>query len=154
VLGGIIEQVTGQSVLSFARKYLFDSLGIEDVYWDMTTGNHYHTDGGLYMTPRDMARFGYLMLNHGTWDGKEIVSSEWVNRSTRTHYQMGGGMGFGYHWLTFPETGIYAAAGHYDQWIYVIPEVDMVVVFTGQIADDDPHPTYKLLHDFVLRNLH
>jgi CubicO group peptidase (beta-lactamase class C family) len=153
VLGGIVEQVTGQSVLSFARKYLFDPIGIKDVYWDMTTGNHYHTDGGLYITPRDMARFGYLMLNQGAWDGQEIVSSEWVNQSTRTHYRIASGMGFGYHWLTFPGAGIYAAAGHYDQWIYVIPEVDVIAIFTGQIADDDPHPTYELLHRFILHNL-
>ena len=153
LLGGIIEQATGQDVYSFARKYLLDPIGIGDVRWDRTTGNHHHTDGGLHMTPRDMARFGYLYLNHGTWDGQEIVSSEWVNRSTSTYYQGGGRIGFGYHWLTFPGTGIYAAAGHYDQWIYVIPEADMVVVFTGQIADDDPHPTYKLLQDFILHSL-
>lgn len=154
LLGGIIEQATGQDVYSFARKYLLDPIGIGDVRWERTTGNHRHTDGGLHMTPRDMARFGYLYLNQGTWDGKEIVSSEWVNRSTSTYYQGEGRIGFGYHWFTFPGTGIYAAAGHYDQWIYVIPEADMVVVFTGQIADDDPHPTYELLQDFILRSLH
>jgi CubicO group peptidase (beta-lactamase class C family) len=153
LLGGILEQATGQDVYSFARKYLFDPIGIGDVHWERTTGNHYHTDGGLHMTPRDMARFGYLMLNQGTWDGKESVSSEWVNRSTSTHFQ-GRRIGFGYHWVTFPGTGIYAAAGHYEQWIYVIPEADMVVVFTGQIADDDPHPANELLQDFILHSLH
>jgi CubicO group peptidase (beta-lactamase class C family) len=153
LLGGILEQATGQDVYSFARKYLFDPIGIGDVQWERTTGNHRHTDGGLHMTPRDMARFGYLYLNHGTWDGQEIVSSEWVNRSTSTYHQ-GRYIGFGYHWFTFPGTGIYAAAGHYDQWIYVIPDADMVVVFTGQIADDDPHPANELLQDFILHSLH
>ncbi|MEA3441844.1 MAG: serine hydrolase, partial [Chloroflexota bacterium] len=85
LLGGILEGATGQDVLDFAREYLFDPIGIGNVRWDKTTGDHYHTDGGLYMTPRDMARFGYLMLHNGDWDGKEIVSPEWVARSTEAH---------------------------------------------------------------------
>ncbi len=74
LLGGILEQATGQDLLAFAREYLFDPLGIENVIWSKTTGNHYHTDGGLYLTPRDMARFGYLMLHGGTWDGRDRLA--------------------------------------------------------------------------------
>jgi hypothetical protein len=150
LLGGIIEQVTGRDVLAFAREYLFDPIGVGEVRWQKTTGNHYHTDGGLWMTPRDMARFGYLMLNNGTWDGKEIVSSEWAAQSSSTHYQTTGFYGYGYQWWTWPGTGIYAATGHYEQKIYVVPEADLVVVFTANIADQDPHPTDALLGRFIL----
>ena len=150
LLGGIIEQVTGQDVLAFAREYLFDPIGVGEVRWQKTTGNHYHTDGGLWMTPRDMARFGYLMLNNGTWDGKEIVSSEWVAQSSSAHYQTTGFYGYGYQWWTWPGTGIYAATGHYEQKIYVVPEADLVVVFTANIADKDPHPTDAFLGRFIL----
>ncbi len=149
LLGGILEQATGQDLLAFAREYLFDPLGIENVIWSKTTGNHYHTDGGLYLTPRDMARFGYLMLHGGTWDGKEIVSPEWVARSTEAHYQTGSGKGYGYQWWT-QERGIYAARGHYEQTIYVVPEADMVVVFTGNIPDDIIPPTDGLLYHYIL----
>jgi CubicO group peptidase (beta-lactamase class C family) len=149
LLGGILQQATGQDVLDFARQYLFDPLGIDVERWDRTVSGHYHTDGGLYMTPRDMARFGYLMLLGGTWDGKEIVSPEWVYRSTAAHYQAIGGYGYGYQWWT-QEWGIFAARGHYEQLIYVVPEADMVVVFTGQIPDEVIPPTDGLLFRYIL----
>jgi CubicO group peptidase (beta-lactamase class C family) len=149
LLGGILEQATGQDLLVFAREHLFGPLGIEEAVWSKTTGDHYHTDGGLYLTPRDMARFGYLMLHGGTWDGQEIVSPEWVSRSTETHYQTGSGKGYGYQWWTL-DRGIFAAHGHYEQMIYVVPEADMVVVFTGEIPDDMIPPTDGLLYRYIL----
>ncbi|HSR29821.1 MAG TPA: serine hydrolase, partial [Anaerolineae bacterium] len=150
LLGGIIEQVAGRDVQSFAREYLFDPIGVGPVFWDKTTGNHYHTDGGLYMTPRDMARFGYLMLHNGTWDGREIVSAEWVARSSTAHYQTNGGYGYGYQWWIFPDGIGYAARGHYEQIIFVLPEADLVVVFTANIPDNDPYRADGLLHRFIL----
>lgn len=109
LLGGILEEATGRDVLGFAHEYLFDPLGIDDVQWDRAPGGHYHTDGGLYLTPRDMARFGYLMLHGGTWDGQEIVSPDWVARSTESHYQASAGQGYGYQWWTL-DGGIFAAS--------------------------------------------
>ena len=149
LLGGILEQATGQDVLSFAREHLFGPLGIKDVRWDKANGNHYHTDGGLYLTPRDMARFGFLMLRGGTWDGEEIVSPEWVTHSTEAHYQTDSGKGYGYQWWTL-EKGIFAAHGHHEQLIYVVPEADMVVVFTGSIPDSMIPPTDGLLYRYIL----
>ena len=149
LLGGILEQVTGRDVLAFAREYLFEPLGIQDVKWDRAPGNHYHTDGGLYLTPRDMARFGYLALHGGTWDGKEIVSPEWVTRSTETHYQASGGRGYGYQWWTL-DGGAFAAHGHYEQIIYVVPAADLVVVLTGDIPDDVLPPSDGLLYRYIL----
>ena len=149
LLGGILEQVTGMDVLDFARQYLFDPIGIGDVRWDKTASGHYHTDGGLYMTPRDMARFGYLMLQDGKWDDEEIVSQEWVEDSTRTHYQTSSGNRYGYQWWTLGQCG-YAARGHYEQNIYVIPEADLVIVFTGNIPDDILPPTEGLIYRHIL----
>jgi CubicO group peptidase (beta-lactamase class C family) len=149
LLGGILEGATGRDVLGFAHEYLFDPLGIEDVRWDRATGGHYHTDGGLYLTPRDLARLGYLVLHGGTWDGREIVSPEWVARSTETHYQTGSGRGYGYQWWTL-EGGIFSAHGHYEQLLYVVPQADMVVVFTGNIPDSIVSPTNGLLYTYVL----
>jgi CubicO group peptidase (beta-lactamase class C family) len=149
LLGGILEQATGRDVLAFAREYLFEPLGIQDVKWDKAPGNHYHTDGGLYLTPRDMARFGYLALHGGTWDGKEIVSPEWVARSTETHYQASSGRGYGYQWWTL-DGGAFAAHGHYEQIIYVVPAADLVVVLTGDIPDDVLPPSDGLLYRYIL----
>jgi CubicO group peptidase (beta-lactamase class C family) len=150
LLGGIIEQVTGGDLLPFAREHLFDPIGIGPVFWDKTMGDHYHTDGGLYMTPRDMARFGYLMLHNGTWDGQEIVSADWVARSSTAYHQAYGNVGYGYQWWILPGGLGYKADGHYDQKIFVLPAADMVVVFTADIPDDDPYRADGLLHSFIL----
>jgi CubicO group peptidase (beta-lactamase class C family) len=150
LLGGIIEQASGRDVLGFAREHLFDPIGIGDVVWTFTTGGHYHTDGGLYLTPRDMARFGYLMLQGGTWDGREIVPAEWVARSSTAYYQTPWGYGYGYQWWVLPDGSGYGATGHYEQRIFVLPEADAVVVFTADIPDDDPNRADRLLYRFIL----
>lgn len=150
LLGNIVEQATGQSVLSFAEEYLFDPLGIGTVYWQKADQFHYHTDGGLHMVPRDMARLGYLMLKDGVWDGSQILPPDWVGKATTAHTGTHGSYGYGYQWWILPQNGIYAALGHYDQAIYVIPEADLVVVFTANIADEAIHPEDGLLIRHIL----
>ena len=150
LLGGIIEQVTGGKVTSFAEEHLFEPIGIEGYWWAKTRGGHHHTDGGLWLLPRDMARLGYLMLHQGTWDGQEIVSADWVAEATREHQQTTWGDGYGYQWWTVPSSQVYRATGHYGQMIYVVPEADMVVVFTGNIPDSDPYPHDALVFRYIL----
>ncbi|MFX0064633.1 MAG: serine hydrolase domain-containing protein [Candidatus Hermodarchaeota archaeon] len=151
LLGAVIEQATGQDVTSFAEDYLFDPIGIDDYTWaSMQRSGVLHTDGGLYLTPRDMARLGYLFLNNGTWAGMEIVSPEWVAEATQAHYMTPWWYGYGYQWWAIPNFGVYCATGHYEQKIYVAPEKDLVVVFTADIADEDPHPTDSLLLSYIL----
>jgi hypothetical protein len=150
LLGGILEEVTERDIADFAREFLFGPIGIDKVWWSKTTGGHYHTDGGLWMTPRDMARFGYLMLNRGTWDGDEIVSSEWVSQSATAQFETPWGYGYGYQWWTLPDVDAYAATGHYEQRIFVVPRADLVVVFTANIADEDPHPADGFLRRFIV----
>ncbi len=151
LLGVILEIVTGQSVESFAEEYLFDRIGIGDyTWWSMPNSDVLHTDGGLYLNSRDMARLGYLMLNNGTWNGTEIVTSEWVFDASHSDVQISSQMTYGYQWWIFPEYGFYTASGHYEQKIYIAPEEDLVVVFTANIADDDPHPTDRFMISYIL----
>ncbi|MHA2068097.1 MAG: serine hydrolase domain-containing protein, partial [Candidatus Thorarchaeota archaeon] len=151
LLGAVLEEATGQDVESFAEEYLFDKIGIDNYLWHyMPRSGVLHTDGGLFLTARDMARLGYLMLNNGTWDGEQIVSEEWVAEATRAHFDTGWFYGYGYQWWTLPNIGVYTATGHYEQKIYIAPEHDLVVVFTANIADEAPHPTDSLLSSFIL----
>jgi CubicO group peptidase (beta-lactamase class C family) len=150
LLGGIIEQVTGGDVPSFAEEHLFKPIGIEGYWWARTTGGHHLTDGGLHILPRDMARLGYLMLHQGTWDGQEIVSANWVAEASREHFQTPWGDGYGYQWWIAPSSQVYRATGHYGQMICVVPEADMVVVFTGDIPDSDPYPHDALVFHYIL----
>lgn len=150
LLGDIVEVASGIDTVSFARRNLFDPLGFGPTYLAMTNdGHHYHTDGGLFMTPRDMARLGYLMLRDGVWEGQRLLPEGWVQQATTAQYETFPNHGYAYQWWTIEDTGIFYASGHYDQAIYVIPEADMVVVFTANVPDEAIHP----LEGFLFRNI-
>ena len=69
-----MQQATGMTALDFARRYLFEPLGIQDVLWRTDPQGFSRGSEGIYLHPRDMAKLGYLWLNRGAWDGKQIVS--------------------------------------------------------------------------------
>jgi CubicO group peptidase (beta-lactamase class C family) len=150
LLGGILEEATGRSVLDYAREVLFDPIGVGAVHWAREPGDHYATHGGLSMTSRDMARLGYLMLRNGTWDGREIVPADWVARSTALHYPVQGAHGYGYQWWILPEGQGYRAHGLYDQNIIILPGADMVVVATAHIPGGSSHRVEGLVNSFIL----
>ncbi|MFW9768723.1 MAG: serine hydrolase domain-containing protein [Candidatus Thorarchaeota archaeon] len=151
LLGGVIEQATGYSVADFAEEFLFDPIGIDYFsWWTVPASGQYGCGGGLHLQPRDMARFGYLYLNEGNWNGTQVVSLEWVNESTQMYFDTGGWYQYGYTWWGVPEQPFYEATGHYEQKIYILPEQDIVCVFTGDIADEDWHPTDHFVMEYVL----
>ena len=85
LLSPILQQATGMTALEFARRYLFEPLGIRDVMWLTDPQGFNRGSEGIYLHPQDMARLGYLWLNGGAWDGKQIVSRDgWRMRSSRT----------------------------------------------------------------------
>lgn len=150
LLGDSVEEATGSDLLAFARKTLFDPLGIGPVYWERTAGAHYNCGGGLSMTPRDVARLGYLMLHNGRWNGQQILSLDWVTRSTVSRYTAFGPLGYGYQWWILPDGLGYQAKGSYDQNLYVLPGLDMVIVFTADIRGQSLHSVDGLVNTFIL----
>jgi CubicO group peptidase (beta-lactamase class C family) len=130
ILSAILTKTTGLSTLGFARKYLFEPLGITEVRWPLDPQGIYYGGQDIWLTPRDMAKFGQLFLDNGFWEGQQIIPAEWVARSAENHMSNWVG-GYGYQWWTFPQSEIFYASGAYEQRIYVIPELDMVVVFTA-----------------------
>jgi CubicO group peptidase (beta-lactamase class C family) len=149
MLSVIIAEETGMTMAQFARKYLFKPLKIRDSEWDWMYGPSawgtgdlaikYHGGFGLFMTPRAMARIGLMLLNEGKWRGRQVVSEEWAGTSTSAlidrllfgaypiHY--------GYLWWVTPGK-YYQAFGANTQRIIVIPEYDIVVVFTANDPND------------------
>lgn len=151
LLGGVIESTTGYSVADFAEEFLFDLIGIDYFnWWTVPASGQYGCGGGLNLRPRDMARFGYLYLNEGNWNGTQVVSSEWVNASTRMYINTGNWYHYGYTWWGIPDTTIYMATGHYEQKIFILPDQDIVVVFTGDIQDYDWHPSDYFVMEYVI----
>ena len=109
----------------FARKYLFEPIGITSAYWGKDAQGVASGGTELELTPRDMARFGYLFLKKGVWDDKQIIPADWVAKSTvniRT--------GYGYLWWVNSLFEYYSASGFNGQRIYVAPKSDLVCVIT------------------------
>ncbi len=133
LMSGILTQCSGMSTRELARKYLFDSLGIDVRLWRQDPQGIYVGGAEIFLTPRDMAKFGYLYLKKGFWNGKEIVPSEWIDESTQFQVKTGGDQGisddYGYWWWVFP--GGYLAVGFGGQLIIVVPDQDLEVVVTS-----------------------
>jgi len=127
------------SALEFARENLFQPMGIPSVRWDSDSQGYTATFAMLYLTVRDYAKFGYLYLNKGKWEDKQIVSEEWVNISTRTDPSVKMWKAYGYLWhvnlplrLNAKDSNIpadgYMAEGIMGQNIVIIPSKELVIV--------------------------
>lgn len=150
LLAAIVWKATGMSTLAFAEENLFGPLGIDHVSWYRDAAGWYRGGFDLILSTRSMAKFGYLYLNNGTWDGEQILSEEWVQDSIESYTLLNQYHGYGYQWHTDPEVGLYYAAGLYGQFIFVIPEHDIVVAFTSNLGINDPAPHENLVLNYVV----
>jgi len=87
LLSAILSKSTGTSTLDFAKQYLFVPLGIQPAYWHVDQQGYNIGGFGLGLSARDLAKFGFLYLNNGYWNGQSIVSEFWVKESTRQQIQ-------------------------------------------------------------------
>ncbi|CAB1063136.1 hypothetical protein D1BOALGB6SA_7919 [Olavius sp. associated proteobacterium Delta 1] len=156
LLGEIVRRESGMYIDEFSGKYLFSALEISDYSWDQFPDGTVQTDGGLHLRPRDMAKIGYMMLKKGSWRGKQIVSREWVAESTQTHTN-GIGVGYGYQWwrgkafINSQTIEVLYASGHGGQKIFIIPQLDLVAVFTSKVFNPTGHNgPEKMLTKYIL----
>ena len=147
VLAAIIQQAVGQNLLDFAQQYLFEPLGITDLRWEKDAQGLIIGGWGLYITPRDMAKLGYLYLHDGVWEGKQVLSSDWVQTATARHID--GGDGYGYQWWTYATPNTYMALGRAGQIIFVAPDKDLIVVTTADMQEGHD-PIYALIDNYIL----
>jgi CubicO group peptidase (beta-lactamase class C family) len=146
--GAVFEQLTGRNIYDELQAQLAIPLQFQD--WDRSaqqkSGNlavsrnpAYH----MWLSTRDMARIGHLMLNEGNWDGEQVLSREWARRISGVVTPLeemnplprrDGYFGYGYMWWVWdgpgavgPFDGAYTARGAVGQWITVLPAVDLVV---------------------------
>ncbi len=149
LLSAILQEATGMTALEFAHEYLFGPLGISEVVWPGGNQGRNFGGSGLQMTPHDMAKFGYLYLNEGLWDGEQIVPAAWVKASTTNHSPTPE-IYYGYQWWVMPWAGYYSAIGARGQYIAVLPELDMVAVFTSDLKPEDAYTPLLLLAFYVI----
>lgn len=141
LLSASLQQATGMTALDFARQHLFEPLGIRNVIWPADPQGFSHGWGDIYLHPHDMAKLGYLWLNQGQWEGRQLVSPEWVEDSVKVQIKTGGNDDYGYGWWVTGEEGEYAAIGRGGQRIQVWPALNLMLVMTGDGVDiDDIEP--------------
>ena len=163
LMSSMLKQRSGMHADAFADRFLFPPLGINRTHWDRNREGHPHTGGGLDLTPRDMAKFGLLYLRGGRWEEKQVVPASWVAESFQEYVDFegrrGGNVsGYGYLWWILKpdpagagEQPIYAAMGFRAQYIFLVPEHDIVVVVTGgaQSSADQRRPI-EFLYSHIL----
>jgi CubicO group peptidase (beta-lactamase class C family) len=147
VISAILEKVTGGK-RAFADERLFGPLGIRPHAWELDPSGMPFGAKGLQLTPREMAKLGYLYLNRGKWDGRRIVSAEWVRAATQKHTATDGDLDYGYQWWIDSEHNAYTATGRYGQVIFVAPEKNMVIVITA--GEEDHTETFRLIDQHIL----
>ncbi len=148
LLSALINKKSGQNALDFAKKELFEPLGIKSAKWGSVDAQGI-TDGeaGLFLSPHDMARIGYLYLQNGIWDGKQIIPAEWVERTKAGEVTATFGFHYSNLWWSYPEKGAYMARGRHSQLILVLPKLDIVAVMTGVLRDTEFYSASALIDD-------
>ncbi len=154
LLSAILQESTGTNALAFAKEYLFGPLGIHEVVWPSNPQGITIGWGEMRMKPLDMAKIGFLYLNKGVWEGKQVVSSSWVEASTREQIKSGTlSDGYGYQWWV-DENGYFMALGYSGQYIVVLPRQNIVVVFTSVLHSFNFFIPEMLLRNYIIPAAH
>ena len=181
LLSAILSKTTGMDTLAFARKYLFDPMGIKDVRWEKNHQGLYMGFARMWLKPADMAKIGFLYLQKGKWDKKQLVPSQWVEQSLTAHsfpkkyrfiynkegkidFMLSGGAwmasnllrpfadGYGYQWW-LDKSGMYSAIGTGGQYIMIVPKENLLVVFTSQLGGEDSFLPAKILKKYIIPSI-
>jgi len=149
LLSAIINKTTGQKTSEFAEDNLFDPLGIsrEEWYWEENSEGISYGGFGLWFTPQAMSRIGLLMLNNGNWNGTQVISENWMLEMGTPRPVSSGYYGY----LVWMSSWSYYAAGLGGQCIFLIPENNLVVVFTAGVYPGNPTNDYiYIIENFII----
>ena len=145
-LGMLLQRAVGESITTYMQRKLWQPLGAEsDAYWMVDDNNMEMAFAGLNATARDYAKLGELFRNRGSWQGEQLVSADWIDASVTPdapHLEPGENpasdyvLGYGYQWWVMDgNEGEYAAIGVYNQFVYVNPSRDLVIVKLSAYSD-------------------
>jgi CubicO group peptidase (beta-lactamase class C family) len=156
-LAYIFRQATGQDIEEYAAKYLFAPLGIEHWYWKRIPFGLADTEGGLYLERHDLARIAVLFQHNGLWDGKQIVSPEWVKATIAPAVTVNekSGVKSGLLWWLYPYSKddprlAFGGSGFGGQFPLVVPDYDLVIVVNAWNILKGPGLGQRVILDRVL----
>jgi CubicO group peptidase (beta-lactamase class C family) len=144
LLGDILQKVSHRPLDKFAKQALFDPLGITDWQWQRARNGMLAASWGLWLRPRDLAKIGQLVLDHGVWERRKIVSASWIKNMAARHSPPGwkftpAGVSYGYLWwrrqwrIGHHNVDSVDGLGWGGQRLFVVPKLDLVVVVTAGV---------------------
>jgi len=155
-LSAIDQKTTGKTTLDYVTERIFKPLGISDIAWRADNQGIYAGSGRIFMKPEDLAKIGYLYLNKGKWDDKQLISEKWVEESTKkqvnTPNGLAGRYGYGYQWWQ-NKFGGYSARGFSGQYLFVVPEYNLVVVFTAGLIPQKFFEPETIMEDYIIASI-
>ena len=163
MMSEIVSTASGMPLDEYAEKYLFGPLGITDYFWKTAPEGFKDVSGGIYLKPRDLARFALLFERDGKWKDQQIISRAWVRTSTSPYVPDTSpesdnfNVGYGYQWWVYHHSNgnapdMYGGWGWGGQFPLVVPELNLVAVFTGWnvYEDADYRYAWDLFYDRIV----
>lgn len=159
LLGAIVEKASTETLGEFSGKVLEQPLGIEASQWNQAPDGTYMGGGGTRFRSRDLAKLGELLRNSGQWNGKRVLSEDWVEEMLTVQVQARDDADYGYQiWrFQFPhdgkQLGVWAMSGNGGNYVFISPELDLVAVVTSNAYNQRfAHPqSQEIFRDIVLK---
>jgi CubicO group peptidase (beta-lactamase class C family) len=154
LLGALLERAMGEPLSSFAMRELLAPIGVDRAEWPMAPLGHTSTAGGLLLTSRSLLALGTLYLDHGVYDGRQVVPEAWVRVSTEPHVRIDERTEYGYLWWLRTMAGVRSVymTGMGGNRVHIFPDLDTVAVVTSaNFGRRDAHAlTDALLEEHVI----
>lgn len=147
MLSAIVTELTGQSLMDYLTPRLWKPLNIRRIFWEACPKGINKGGWGLFICPEDAAKLGQLYLNHGRWNGRQLVSAEWIKASTTRQEDTPDDMshyGYGYQIWIGGRDGSFNFNGMLGQNVVVYPDIDMMLVFNA--GSDELYQNCRLLN--------
>lgn len=138
LLSVVISTITGKSLSAYLDEKLFGPLGIRNYHWDKCPEGYEMGGWGLYLTAESLAKMGQFFLQDGEWEGKQLLSKEWMQEMHKVHIWQNGdavnepehNAGYCYQMWACSKYGCYRLDGAHGQWVIICPEKNAVIVIT------------------------
>lgn len=161
-IGQAVENAVGIPLADFANTYLFYPMQITDAIWARTPTGLPIGGSGLFLRPRDLAKFGQLYLGNGVWQGQQLISADWIADSVVRRVDISAwatySEAYGFQWwlddLNYKGQPVetWVTSGYGGQYLFVIPSLDLVVGFTGHNYEPGPGIAnlYTMMQTYIL----
>jgi CubicO group peptidase (beta-lactamase class C family) len=138
----IYAQVTGREIDEVMDERIFRRIGVQNYVWNRNggagnLGPHTNPISDMHISARDLARFGYLVLRNGNWEGEQLIPPGWTEVAARTSQRLNLSYGLGWwvntegtQWPTVPRDA-FALMGYASSRCYIVPSLDLVVAHVG-----------------------